>query len=108
MKEKLELPAEMKKELEKALEDLKKGYSVRPPWLWFFSTKEMMKEMYPDRSDADLNTIVAGIWHKMSQETQMGIVERMLKGEDGLMATPLPLGKEDIEKLIKKWEEKRR
>lgn len=97
----------MRKELEEKLEALKRGETVRPPWLWFYTTKEVMKEMYPDREERDIDAITAGIWHGYSREAQIEIIEKMLKGEDGLMATPIYMSEKDVEKFIEEWKKKK-
>lgn len=105
-KPKLELPEEMKEELRQKIEQVKKGFTVRPPYLWFYTTKKMIERQYPERSPTDIETITAGIWHRLTPEQQIGIMERMIAGVDGLPAYPERITKEELEQVIKEWKAK--
>lgn len=100
-----ELPEEMKKELEEKLKIIEEGGIPFPPYLWFYTTRKAIQKNYPERSPCDIDKITAGIWWKYTPEQMKGIIERMLKGEDGLFY-PRDVTKEEIEEVIKEWKSK--
>jgi hypothetical protein len=79
------------------------GARSRPPAAWFAKMKARVRAEYPDRSDADINRIVAGIWWGYSDATRRRIgrkYERMAAnplaiGYHDWSANPLAIGKHD-------------
>jgi hypothetical protein len=81
---KVKLTPEEKKVLADKIEQIKKGYTVRPPAPWWEAMREIVKATYPDATEEDVNRITAGIWHRYSPETQIDILSRIITGADGI------------------------
>jgi hypothetical protein len=126
--DKLPLSDEEKAVLKEKIKLLKQGYDVFPPAYWFYFMKQKVSETYPkyeniraefrpvsveefyklpkEKQEAIMNEcwnrISASIWwHYYTPEQKIGIIERILKGEDGIPYQIEKLTKEQIEQILR-------
>lgn len=86
------------KELLKKIKQIRAGKRVRPPMEWWRAMLRQVRRQYPKYPAKRVAKIAAGIWHKYTPRQQIGIIQRIARGEDGI---PNPRRRIDKEMAIK-------
>lgn len=84
-----EITPEERRILQEKIERIRAGEAVRPPKDWFDRMIKQLSLQYPrlpGESETSyrrrLGQIAGGIWHRMSKESQIGILEKIIRGEE--------------------------